>query len=168
MAGRIRIGDKISCDGVRGVVKRVSYQTTQVEDEDGSLIAFTNTDLFTKKFRNLNSGRNYELVKIFVSVRYGTDFEKARQVILEALQPLMTKDKIGRDIVDPSFPIDVRFENFGDSSIDLSVVLYTTVETHYTFPARAKEAIYNAFHENGIEIPFPQRDVYIKPLPEKK
>ena len=87
MAGRIRIGDKISCDGVRGVVKRVSYQITQVEDEDGSLIAFTNTDLFTKKFRNLNSGRNYELVKIFVSIRYGTDFEKARQVILEALQP---------------------------------------------------------------------------------
>ena len=168
MAGRIRIGDKISCDGVRGVVKRVSYQTTQVEDEDGSLIAFTNTDLFTKKFRNLNSGRNYELVKIFVSIRYGTDFEKARQVILEALQPLMTKDKMGRDVVDPSFPIDVRFDNFGESSINLAVVLYTTVETHYTFPARAKEAIYNAFHENGIEIPFPQRDVYLKPVPEKK
>ena len=69
MAGRIRIGDKISCDGVRGVVKRVSYQITQVEDEDGSLIAFTNTDLFTKKFRNLNSGRNYELVKIFLPDR---------------------------------------------------------------------------------------------------
>ena len=147
MAGRIRIGDKISCDGVRGVVKRVSYQITQVEDEDGSLIAFTNTDLFTKKFRNLNSGRNYELVKIFVSIRYGTDFENARQVILEALQPLMTKDKMGRDVVDPSFPIDVRFDNFGESSINLAVVLYTTVETHYTFPARAKEAIYNAFHD---------------------
>lgn len=168
MAGRIRVGDKISCDGVRGVVKNVSYQVTQVEDEDGSLITFTNTDLFTKKFRNLNIGRNYELVKVFVSVRYGTDFEKARQVILEALQPLMTKDKMGRDIVDPSFPIDVRFDNFGESSVNIAVVLYTTVETHYTFPARAKEAIYNAFHENGIEIPFPQRDVYIKPVPEKK
>jgi small-conductance mechanosensitive channel len=168
MAGRIRIGDKISCDGVRGVVKNVSYQITQVEDEDGSLITFTNTDLFTKKFRNLNTGRNYELVKIFVSVRYGTDFEQARQVILEALKPLMTKDKRGRDIVDSSFPIDVRFDNFGESSINLAVVLYTTVETHYTFPARAKEAIYNAFHDHGIEIPFPQRDVYIKPVPEKK
>ena len=168
MAGRIRVGDKISCDGVRGVVKSVSYQVTQVEDEDGSLITFTNTDLFTKKFRNLNIGRNYELVKVFVSVRYGTDFEKARQVILEALQPLMTKDKMGRDIVDQTFPIDVRFDNFGDSSVNIAVVLYTTVETHYTFPARAKEAIYNAFHANGIEIPFPQRDVYIKPVPEKK
>ena len=166
MAGRIRVGDKISCDGVRGIVKRVSYQTTQVEDEDGSLIAFTNTDLFTKKFRNLNTGRNYEFIKMPVSVRYGTDIEKARQVILEALQPLMTKDKAGRDIIDPTFPVDVRFDSYGDSSVNLVVALYTTVETHYTFPARAKEAIYNAFYENGIEIPFPQRDVYIKTVPD--
>ncbi len=168
MAGRIRVGDKISCDGVRGIVKRVSYQTTQVEDEDGSLIAFTNTDLFTKKFRNLNRGRNYELLRIPVSVRYGTDIEQARQVIMVALKPLMVQDKYGRDIVDPSFPVDVRFDNFGESTVNIFVVLYTTVETHYTFPARAKEAIYNAFHENGIEIAFPQRDVYIKSVPEGK
>ena len=167
MAGRIRVGDKISCDGVRGIVKRVSYQTTQVEDEDGSLIAFTNTDLFTKKFRNLNTGRNYEFIKMPVSVKYGTDIEKARQVILEAIQPLMVKDKTGRDVIDPTFPVDVRFDSYGDSSVNLVVALYTTVETHYTFPARAKEAIYNAFYENGIEIPFPQRDVYIKPVPGK-
>ena len=165
MAGRIRVGDKISCDGVRGIVKRVSYQTTQVEDEDGSLIAFTNTDLFSKKFRNLNSGRNYEFLKMPVSVRYGTDIEFARKVILEALEPLMTEDKYGRPVVDPSFPVDVRFDGFGDSSVNLIVALYSTVETHYTFPSRAKEAIYNAFYEHGIEIPFPQRDVYIKPVP---
>ena len=165
MAGRIRIGDKISCDGVRGIVKRVSYQTTQVEDEDGSLIAFTNTDLFTKKFRNLNTGRNYELTKLFLNVSYGTDIDKARRVIMEAIKPLMIKDEEGRDVVDPSFPVDVRFDSYGDSCVNLAVVLYTTVETHYTFPARAKEAIYNAFYENGIEIPFPQRDIHIKPVP---
>ena len=168
MAGRIRVGDKISCDGVRGIVKRVSYQTTQVEDEDGSLIAFTNTDLFTKKFKNLNTGRNYEFIKIPVSVRYGTDIALARKVILEALEPLMTKDKTGRDIVDSSFPVDVRFDGYGESSVNLVVALYTTVETHYTFPARAKEAIYNAFKAHEIQIPFPQRDVYIKSVPENK
>ena len=166
MADRIRVGDKISCDGVRGIVKRVSYQTTQVEDEDGSLIAFTNTELFTKKFRNLNTGRNYEFIKMPVSVKYGTDIALARKVILDALQPLMTKDKTGRDIVDPSFPVDVRFDSYGDSSVNLIVALYTTVETHYTFPSRAKEAIYNAFYKNGIEIPFPQRDLYIKTVPK--
>jgi small-conductance mechanosensitive channel len=168
MAGRIRVGDKISCDGVRGIVKRVSYQTTQVEDEDGSLIAFTNTDLFTKKFRNLNTGRNYEFIKMPVSVKYGTDIALARKVILEAIEPLMTRDKNGREVVDPSFPVDVRFDGYGDSSVNLVVALYTTVETHYTFPARAKEAIYNAFYKNGIEIPFPQRDLYLKSVPGEK
>ena len=59
-------------------------------------------------------------------------------------------------------------DKFADNSVNLFVVLYTTVETHYTFPARALEAIYNAFYENGIEIPFPQRDVYIKKVPEKE
>ena len=162
MAGRIRVGDKISCDGVRGIVQRVSYLTTQVEEEDGSLIAFTNTDLFTKNFKNLNSGKNYELLKIPVAVSYGTDLEKARKVILDALEPLMKKDKFGRDIIDPSFGVDIRLDNFGDSAVNLFVVLYSTVETHYTFPARALEAIYNAFSENGIEIPFNQHDIYIK------
>ncbi|MCR5277599.1 MAG: mechanosensitive ion channel family protein [Bacteroidales bacterium] len=168
MAGRIRVGDKISCDGVRGIVKRVSYQTTQVEDEDGSLIAFTNTDLFSKNFRNLNAGKNYELLKLRIGIKYGTSIAKARDVILEALEPLRTKDASGRDIMDPSFPIEVRFDSLGDSSVNLIVALYSTVETHYTFPSRAMEAIYDAFYANGIEIPFPQRDVYVKSVPENK
>lgn len=163
MAGRIRVGDKISCDGVRGRVQRVSYLTTQIEEEDGSIIAFTNTDLFTKNFKNLNSGKNYELVKIPVGVRYGTDLEFARNVIIEALQPLMAKkDKFGRELVDPAFGIDIRVEEFGNNAVTMVAVLYTTVETHYTFPSQAKEAIYNAFKEKGIEIPFNQHDIYIK------
>ena len=157
------LGDKISCDKVRGTVQRVSYLTTQIEEEDGSIIAFTNTDLFTKNFKNLNSGKNYELLKIPVGVRYGTDLELARKIIIEALAPLMSrKDKFGRDLADPSFGIDVRVDEFSNNSVVLMVVLYTTVETHYTFPSQAKEAIYNAFKEEGIEIPFNQHDVYIK------
>ena len=46
MAGRIRVGDKISCDGVRGIVRRVSYQTTQVETIQGTQVAFLNSSLF--------------------------------------------------------------------------------------------------------------------------
>ena len=166
MSGRIRVGDVISCEGMRGVVRRVSYQTTLVEEEDGSLIAFTNTNLFSKNFKNLTGGKNYEMLKIPVGVKYGTDIEKTRQVILNALKPLQKKDKFGRDIIDPKRGIDIRFDKFGDSSVDLIVFLYTTVDTHYTFPARAKELIYNALNENGIEIPFPQTDIYVKSLPD--
>ncbi|MBO7396923.1 MAG: hypothetical protein J6T89_02555, partial [Bacteroidales bacterium] len=88
------------------------------------------------------------------------------ETILKALEPLMTKDKYGREIVDRKKGVQVRLLNFGDSSVDLQTVLYTTVETHYTFAAQAREAIYKAFADAGIEIPFPQQDLYIKETPQ--
>ena len=165
MSGRVRVGDTVECDGIRGTVVGLSYQSTQIEAVDGSIIFFTNTDLFGKNFKNLTRNNSYQLVTFTVGVKYGTDVEKARQVILEALKPLMGKDKYGREIVNQRKGVTVRVAGFGDSSVDLLVLLHTTVDTYGSFPAAAREAIYNAFNENGIEIPFPQQDVYIKEMP---
>ena len=165
MSGRVRVGDTVECDGIRGTVVGLSYQSTQIEAVDGSIIFFTNSDMFGKNFKNLTRNNSYQLVTFTVGVKYGTDVEKARQVILEALKPLMGKDKYGRDVVNPRKGVTVRVSNFGDSSVDLLILLYTTVDTYGSFPAAAREAIYNAFNENGIEIPFPQQDVYIKEMP---
>lgn len=167
MGGRVRVGDTIECDGIRGVVQSLSYQSTQVAAEDGSVIAFTNTALFNKNFKNLTRNNYYEMIKFIVGVKYGTDVEKARDVILEALKPLQVRDKYGREVVDPKKGINVRLSSFGDSSVDISVSLFATVDAHYSFAAQAKEAIYNAFAQNDIEIPFPQQDIYIKEMPVK-
>ena len=166
MGGRVRVGDTIECDGIRGQVESLSYQTTQVASEDGSIIAFSNTALFNKNFKNLTRNHQYEMINFTVGVKYGTDVARAREVMLEALEPLMVKDKYGRDLVDKKKGVAIRLRNFGDSSIDMQVLLYAAVEVHYSFAAAAKEAIYNAFNANGIEIPFPQRDVYIKEAPK--
>ncbi|MCR5709150.1 MAG: mechanosensitive ion channel [Bacteroidales bacterium] len=162
MSGRLRVGDYIECDGVRGKVTSISYQTTQIQAVDDTLIAFTNTTLFNKNFKNLTRGGAYEYVKIGFGVSYGTDVEKVRAIILEASKKLMTKDKYERNIVDPIRGVTVAFEDFGDSSVDIALKLYVLVEERYGLIARAKELIYNALNENGIEIPFPQRDVHIK------
>ena len=128
---------------------------------------FTNSTLFNKNFKNLTRNNSYQLVTFMVGVRYGTDVEKARQVILEAISSLMRKDKYGREVVDRKKDVTVRVENFGDSSVDIKVLLYTTVETYLSFPAQAREAIYKAFAENGIEIPYPQLDLHTKDTPKK-
>ena len=167
MSGRVRVGDIVECDGTRGTVVGLSYQSTQIEAVDGSIIFFTNTALFGKNFKNLTRNNYYQLVTFTVGVKYGTDVEKARKVILEALQPLLVKDKYGRQLVDQKKGITVRVSNFGDSSVDLLILLFTTVDTYGSFPAACREAIYNAFNENGIEIPFPQQDVYIKEVPKQ-
>ena len=162
MSGRLRVGDFIECDGVRGRVDAISYQSTQIIATDGSVMAFPNSTLFNKNFKNLTKNHNYELVSIPVGVKYGVDVDAVRQVIKDALQPLLVKDVYGRDIVDPNFGIQVRFDDFGDNSVNLTVLQCITVEEHYTYPARAKELIYNALNNHGIEIPFPQRDLHIK------
>ena len=168
MSGRVRVGDFIECDGIRGKVDSINYQSTQIIASDGSVMAFPNATLFNKNFKNLTKNHSYELLSFDVGVKYGVDVDKVRAIIQEALTPLEKKDVYGRDIVDPSYGIQVRFKDFGDNSVNLSVYQYITVEEHYTYPARAKELIYNALNENGIEIPFPQRDLYIKAIPEKK
>ncbi|MBO6064352.1 MAG: mechanosensitive ion channel, partial [Bacteroidales bacterium] len=162
MSGRLRVGDFIECEGIRGRVDAISYQSTQIIATDGSVMAFPNSTLFNKNFKNLTKNHSYELVSIPVGVKYGVDVDAVRKVIKDALQPLLVKDVYGRDIVDPKFGIQVRFDNFGDNSVNLTILQCITVEEHYTYPARAKELIYNALNDHGIEIPFPQRDLHIK------
>ena len=167
MGGRLRVGDIVECDGIRGTVVGLSYQTTQIEGIDGSIMFFTNSALFNKNFKSLTRNNSYQMVSFQVGVKYGTDVEKARQIIIDAMTPLMVKDKYGRDTVDKRTGIIVRFHDFADSAVVLNVLVKVTVETYASFPAKAKEAVYKAFNENGIEIPFPQQDVYIKEVPEQ-
>ncbi|MGN1215702.1 MAG: mechanosensitive ion channel family protein, partial [Candidatus Cryptobacteroides sp.] len=159
MSGRLRVGDTIECDGIRGTVESISYQTTQIKGLDGSLVAFPNSTLFAKSFKNLTKSDSYECVNIPVGVAYGTDVEYARKVILESLSPLLHDDKFGRSMVKDSFGIQVLLTGFGDSSVDLTVRQFVLVEYRGAYVAQANELIYSALNAHGIEIPFPQVDV---------
>lgn len=166
MSGRVRVGDIVECDGIRGTVVGLSYQTTKLETADGAVIFFTNSALFSKNFRSLTRNDMYQLVTLDVGVKYGTSIEEARQIITEALTPLMIKDKYGRDVVDKRYGVVVRLLEFGESSVNLQVRINITVDSFGIFQAQAREAIYKAFNEKGIEIPFPQVDVHVKDTPE--
>lgn len=161
MSGRLRVGDWMECDGVRGKVTAISYQSTQMETTDGAVMSFLNTALFNKNFKNLTRNNDYEFVKIVVGVAYGTDVEKARILLSEAVAPLQTKDKFNRNIVDVEKGVTVVFDEFGDSSVNIAVKQYVLVPERAGYIAAAKEAIYNKLNGNGIEIPFPQRDIHI-------
>ena len=161
MTGRLKIGDWIECDGVRGTVTDISYQSTQVETINGTTVSFLNAALFAKNFTNLTKSNSYEFLKITVSVAYGTDIQRVREIILEAMQVLRTKDAYGRDMVEPKKGIYVVFGEFGDSGVEISVKQFVLAAERIGYADRAKEVIYNALNANGITIPFPQRDIHI-------
>ena len=161
MGGRLRVGDWIDCDGVRGKVVDINYQTTLVETLYGTQVAFLNSSLFSKSFTNLTRNNSYELTIITVGVAYGTDFQKVREAVEKGLEVLNTKDKFGRDIVEPTYGHYIRFDDFGDSSVNVAVRQYVLVSEQVEYRYQCKELIYKILKENGITIPFPQRDVHM-------
>ena len=163
MSGRILVGDYIECDGIAGKVESITYQSTQIITNDGSVIAFLTSALFSKNFKNMTRNHHYELIKIPIGVAYGTDVEQVRQLLIEAITPLCQEENAaGQPITDTEIPVSVSFSDFGDSSVDLKVGVWMLVEEKFALTARIKEIIYNTLNKNNIESPFPQRDVHLK------
>ena len=161
MTGRVRVGDFIECDGIRGKVDSITYQSTQVLTADGCVIAFLNSSLFNKNFKNITKNHSYEMVKVPVGIAYGSNVEEVRQMLIAAVKSQAEKSKDGRDIIDTNKPISVVFDEFGDNSVNLFVTYWVLVEEKFGKTGQVKEAIYNTLNEHHIEIPFPQRDIHI-------
>lgn len=157
MTGRLHIGDIIECDGIRGQVVDISYQSTMVEAVDGSVIAFLNNQLFSKNFKNLTRNHRYEIVQVPVDVAYGTDIEKARDIVVDAVTKLGNYDKTR------GFKVVVK--ELGDSGVELRIVIWVPVATKLYAVSDIYEVVYNAFNANGISMPFPQRDVHVIDVP---
>ena len=100
-------------------------------------------------------------LEIQVGVAYGTDMQRVREVLEEAMQVMRTKDQYGREVVEPKKGIYVTFGDFGESAVDILVKQYVLAAERIEYIDKAKEVIYNALNENGIDIPFPQRDIHV-------
>ena len=164
MTGRLHVGDYIECDGIQGKVESITYQSTQIVTPDGCVIAFLNNALFRKNFKNMTRNHRYELIKIPVGVAYGTDVARVRQLLIQAITPLCReKNMAGQCVTNiAEQPLKVVFVDFGESSVDLAVVVWMLVEEKIALSGRIKEVIYNTLNANNIEIPFPQRDVHMR------
>ena len=163
MTGRLHVGDYIECDGIQGKVESITYQSTQISTMDGCVIAFLNSTLFSKNFKNMTRNHRYELVKLPIGVAYGTNVEEVRRMLVEALTPICEeRNADGKYVTNVrKVPLKVAFVDFGESSVDLAVVVWMLVEEKISLSSRLREAIYNTLNEHGIEIPFPQRDVHM-------
>lgn len=153
MAGRVKIGDYIVCDGVRGRVSSISYTSTLIEAIDGSIIAFTNSQLFTKNYKNMTKNHGYELDVLEVGVAYGTNIQQAKDLLQQAIMQL--------DCIDRGRGVKVVLKSFDDSCITLKVLIWVNVLTQYGDDGIVMECIYDTLSKNNIEIPFPQRDIHI-------
>ena len=146
-----KVGDYIECGSYKGYVKEIRIFHTIIRPFNGRIIIVPNSDLATTSLTNHTKEPVIRL-DVVCSVAYGTDLDKAREVIMKVIDAdeLIQKDPITKLCV----------SELNTSSVDYSLWLWVKVEDYWTVWMRIRENIYKAFNDNGISIPFPQLDVH--------
>ena len=156
-----RVGDFIVLNsGERGQVSHIGLRSTRMITRDDVEIVVPNSVMGNAKVYNETAGPHVKRrIKIPVGVAYGSDIDQVRGVLIKAAteEPLICKD--------PS--PQVRFRALGNSSLDFELLCWIDEPV---LRGRATDSmlqnIYQEFQTSGIEIPFPQQDLYIKDMPK--
>lgn len=148
-----KVGDFIEAQGVSGTVKQIQIFVTQLATVDNQIIFVPNGVLSNGTIINFTYATTRR-ADITIGISYGSNIKKAREIIYEILNnhPLILKDP------EPM----VLVKDLADSSINLAVRPWSEIENFFNMRSDVLEQIKNAFDQEGIEIPFPQRDVHIK------
>ena len=153
-----KVNDVIEGSDHTGVVERIDILYTQLRTFDLRVVTIPNGQLANSSVINFTT-KETRRVDMSVGISYGDKIGKAREVLLAMLK------KDDRILDDPE-PV-VVFTNFGDSSLDLSVRAWCKTPDYWPVFWDNMERIKTAFDENGISIPFPQRDVHLFEQNEK-
>jgi len=152
----IALGDRVEVDDVAGRVVQINLRSTTVVTNDNISIIVPNSSFISGKVVNWSHGDPKVRLRLPVGVAYGTDPEQVKRVLLEvaAAKPEALK------LPEPR----VYFDNFGDSALNFELAVWTS--EMLTAPRRFRSdlnfAIEKALRENGIQIPFPQRDLHLR------
>jgi len=158
----VKVGDRIEVGEISGDVTRIAARATTVLTNDNISIIIPNSDFINKEVINWSHNDRKIRYNIPVGVAYKEDPRYVRKLLLEVV-----KENSG--VLKHPTP-DVLFSDYGESSLDFNLRVWTTDYTDRpkVLKSQLYYAIFKKFQEHHIEIPFPQRDVYIKykELPE--
>lgn len=153
-----KVGDYIECGSYKGYVREIRIFHTIIRPFNGRIIIVPNSELSNKSLINHTREPQIRLT-VEAGVAYGTDLKKAK----ELLQAIMDEDPLIQK--EPKAP-KVFVSDLADSSVVLTLWIWTTVDDYWTVNCYIREKIYDTFNENGIEIPFPQ--ITVHGIPQKE
>ncbi|BEH09710.1 mechanosensitive ion channel [Geobacter sulfurreducens subsp. ethanolicus] len=151
----IKVGDRIVVGTVEGDVVHIGGRSTTVVTNDNITIIVPNSKFITENVVNWSHNERKVRFRIPVSVAYGSDVNLVERLLLEVAAA-------NADVLEKPPPA-VRLMEFGDSGLNFELRAWSTTLIHRRglLTSALNYGIYKAFTENGIEIPFPRRDIRI-------
>lgn len=151
----IRKGDWIKISGHEGIVKNIHIRSTELETFAKTSVLIPNAEVLSNDLENLTKANQLGRVIISVGVSYNSDLRLVEKILLKAAQ---NEEGLQQD---PA-PF-VLLTDFADSCVKMELRgILKNISTGLTTRSRLMFAIWDAFKENNIEIPFPQQVVHLE------
>lgn len=157
----VKTGDWIVVGNTEGYVRRIRIRSTQIQTFDRADVIVPNSDLISSQVTNWMLYDTTGRIKVPVGVAYGSDTQKVKRILEEVA-------RAHPDIItdDEEYPLRVFFLQFGDSALNFELRVHIrNIDKRLQVISDLHFAIDAAFRHEGVEIPFPQRDIHVKHLP---
>ncbi|WP_113925202.1 mechanosensitive ion channel domain-containing protein [Cognataquiflexum aquatile] len=153
----IQIGDTIQVGTVEGVVKDIGIRASKIKNWDGAEVIIPNGDLLAHHLTNWTLSDKTRRVELTIGVAYVSDMDLVTELI---------QKELGTDEIMKLPAPKVFLQTFGENSVNFRVLFWVNdVDIWITIRDQVMRGIFKSFKENGIEIPFPQRDLHVKSFP---
>lgn len=153
--GTVEVNDVVIVDGIVGVVVRIGLRTSEVETIEKVVIIIPNSKLVSNQVVNWSHNNSCTRFQVELRVAYGSDVQLVERVLLEAADahPQVRKDP----------PPRVGLRNFGESGLEFSLYYFSEEFLGNEFvKSDLRFTIERLFREHGVQIPFPQRDLWLR------
>jgi len=153
--GTFQVGDVIEFDGLVARVVHIDIRTSKIVTRDGNMIIVPNRKLTSENLMNWSHGSLLSRFHIAVGVAYGSNVELVKKLLYQAAleHPDVSREK----------PIIIRFEDFGESSLDFKLFFWADRSWDIEIiRSDIRFTIDKSFRENGVQVPFPQRDLHLR------
>jgi len=153
-------GDTVEVNNLLGTVNRIGVRSSSISTFDGAEVVVPNNNLIANDLINWTLSNRSKRVEVLVGTSYDADPNQVLKILFNAATENSSVLKTP--------PPQALFSEFGDSSLNFRLRFWVHYEKGLQTKSEVSITIYNLFKENGIEIPFPQRDVRIREMPDQQ
>lgn len=157
----IQIGDIIEVDNRSGTIMEIGIRSSKIATSDGAEVIIPNGDLISHHVINWTLSNNNRRIELIIGVAYGSDIDKVKTILTNLLSNR-------EEIMDNPAPL-VFVHNLNENSVDFRLLFWAAdIGTWLSLKSNVLTDVYATFDKEGIEIPFPQRDLHLRLTTEQQ